>query len=225
MVHRKGEDSFLKKISSLALEKEIEIIAAYIVPLKENEFFMENKLYWIGKDGAVRQVYFKQFIPPGEPISHVTSEIKTIDVGWGNATVAICYDFDNLKLTKKHAELGTGISLISASDWKGIHPFHTEMAVLRGIENGSSIVRSTRGGLSGIYDSYGRAKGTLDYFEENDGVLVSSVPTNQIPTLYRLLGNWMVGIGCLYFLISGLFIVVHVLMDKTNRDLGKVRKE
>ncbi|TGL11382.1 nitrilase-related carbon-nitrogen hydrolase [Leptospira meyeri] len=214
LIHRKEEDPFLKRVSSLALENEIEIIAAYIIPLKENEFFMENQLRWVGKDGTFRQIYFKQFIPPGEPISHIPSEIKALDLGWGKVSVAICYDFDNLKLTKKHGELGAGISLIPASDWKGINPFHTEMAVLRGIENGSSIVRSTRGGLSGIYDAYGRAKGTLDYFEENDGVLVASVPTNQTSTLYNRFGNWMVGLGFLYFLLCGLFIVVHVLKEK-----------
>ncbi|PKA12673.1 nitrilase-related carbon-nitrogen hydrolase [Leptospira meyeri] len=214
LIHRKEEDPFLKRVSSLALENEIEIIAAYIIPLKENEFFMENQLRWVGKDGTFRQIYFKQFIPPGEPISHIPSEIKALDLGWGKVSVAICYDFDNLKLTKKHGELGAGISLIPASDWKGINPFHTEMAVLRGIENGSSIVRSTRGGLSGIYDAYGRSKGTLDYFEENDGVLVASVPTNQTSTLYNRFGNWMVGLGFLYFLLCGLFIVVHVLKEK-----------
>ncbi|EMJ90235.1 nitrilase-related carbon-nitrogen hydrolase [Leptospira meyeri] len=214
LIHRKEENSFLKRVSSLALENEIEIIAAYIIPLKENEFFMENQLRWVGKDGTFRQIYFKQFIPPGEPISHIPSEIQALDLGWGKVSVAICYDFDNLKLTKKHGELGAGISLIPASDWKGINPFHTEMAVLRGIENGSSIVRSTRGGLSGIYDAYGRAKGTLDYFEENDGVLVVSVPTTQTSTVYNRFGNWMVGLGSLYFLLCGLFIVVHVLKDK-----------
>lgn len=214
LIHRKEENSFLKRVSSLALEKEIEIIAAYIIPLKENEFFMENQLRWVGKDGTFRQIYFKQFIPPGEPISHIPSEIQALDLGWGKVSVAICYDFDNLKLTKKHGELGAGISLIPASDWKGINPFHTEMAVLRGIENGSSIVRSTRGGLSGIYDAYGRAKGTLDYFEENDGVLVASVPITQTSTIYNRFGNWMVGLGSLYFLLCGLFIVVHVLKDK-----------
>ncbi|TGL41017.1 nitrilase-related carbon-nitrogen hydrolase [Leptospira perdikensis] len=207
LVHRTEEDSFLKKVSALAKEKNIEVIAAYIVPLKEKEFFMENQLHWVGNDGSTRQIYFKQFIPPGEPISKHPSEIQAIQTDWGNMSVAICYDFDSLQLTQKHSELGTGITFIPASDWKGINPFHTEMAVLRGIENGTSIVRSTRGAISGIYDVYGRAKGTLDYYEENDGVLVASVQTTSIPTLYNQLGNWVVGMGFLYFTICGFSIL------------------
>ncbi|MCG6145660.1 nitrilase-related carbon-nitrogen hydrolase [Leptospira bandrabouensis] len=214
LINRKEEDYFLKKVSNLAKEIESEIIAAYIVPLKEKEFFMENKLYWIGKDGSTRQIYFKQFIPPGEPVSHTPSEIRAIETEWGKMSVAICYDFDSLQLTKKHAELRTGVTFIPASDWKGINPFHTEMATLRGIENGSSIVRSTRGALSGIYDAYGRPKGTLDYYEDNDGVLVASVPISVVPTLYQSLGNWMIALGGFYFLVSGAFIFVNVLKNR-----------
>ncbi|TGM61426.1 nitrilase-related carbon-nitrogen hydrolase [Leptospira vanthielii] len=214
MIHRKDEDSFLKKVSALAKGKEIEIIAAYIVPIKEKEFFMDNKLHWIGKDGSTRQIYFKQFIPPGEPVSHNPSEIRVITTEWGKMSVAICYDFDSLQLTKTHSDLGTGITFIPASDWKGINPFHTEMAVLRGIENGTSIVRSTRGALSGVYDAYGRAKGTLDYYEENDGVLVASVTATAIPTLYSKLGNWIIGIGLIYFIVCGLSIFVYVLKNR-----------
>ncbi|MBM9591535.1 acyltransferase [Leptospira sp. 201903075] len=214
IVERKNETVFLEKVSLLAKENQIEIIAAYVIPVKEKEFFLDNKLHWIGKDGSTRQVYFKQFIPPGEPISEIPSEIKVIETDMGKMSVAICYDFDSLQLTRKHAELGAGISLIPASDWKGINPFHTEMAVLRGIENGTSIVRSTRGGLSGVYDAYGRAKGTLDYYEENDGVLVASVPTSALPTLYRLFGNWVVGFGFVYFGFSGILILVNVLKNR-----------
>lgn len=208
LIQRKEEDSFLKKIATLAKEKEIEIIAAYIVPLKEHEFFLENQLHWIGKDGSTRQVYFKQFIPPGEPISHNPSEIRVITTEWGKMSAAICYDFDSLQLTKTHAELGTGVTFIPASDWKGINPFHTEMAALRGIENGTSIVRSARGAISGVYDAYGRAKGTLDYYEENDGVLVVSVPAVAVKTLYSKLGNWVVGLGFLYLGFGSLFVFV-----------------
>ncbi|MCW7493632.1 acyltransferase [Leptospira sp. 2 VSF19] len=214
LIHRNEEDLFLKRVSDLAKEKNIEIVAAYIVPLKEKEFFMDNKLHWIGKDGSTRQIYFKQFIPPGEPVSHTPSEIRVIETDWGKMSVAICYDFDSLQLTKKHSELGTGVTFIPASDWRGINPFHTEMATLRGIENGSSIVRSTRGALSGIYDAYGRPKGTLDYFEDNDGVLVASVPVNPVPTLYQILGNWMIALGGVYFLLCGAFILVNVLKKR-----------
>ncbi|TGK49284.1 acyltransferase [Leptospira kanakyensis] len=214
IVSRNEEESFLEKISHLAKNKQIEIIAAYVIPIKEKEFFLDNQFRWIGKDGSTRQIYFKQFIPPGEPVSIISSEIKVIDVDGIKMSAAICYDFDSLKLTQKHAELGTAISFIAASDWKGINPFHTEMAALRGIENGTAIVRSTRGALSGIYDAYGRTKGALDYYEENDGVLVASVPIVPVFTLYRQIGNWVVGLGILYFLFSGILILVFVLKSR-----------
>ena len=173
---------------------------------------MENKIHWISNEGEIRQTYFKQFIPPGEPIAKIDSEIKVFETQFGKASTAICYDFDSLSLTKTHAELGAGVVLISASDWKGIDPFHTQMAVLRGIENGTTIVRSTRGAQSGIYDSYGRTKGSLEYFERNDGVLVASAPTLPVETIYRKYGNWLVGLGFLFFISFGIWF----FLLKTN---------
>lgn len=217
LVHKSEEAIFLESILKLAKEYEIEIIAAYIVPLKNEEFFMENKIHWIGMDGSTRQIYHKQFIPPGEPISNIPSDIKVIETEWGPMSIAICYDFDSLKLSQRHANLGTGITLIAASDWKGIDPFHTEMAVLRGIENGTSIVRSTRGALSGIFDAYGRARGTLEYYESMDGVLVASVPTTPIVTIYRKYGNWIVGLGVVYFILLGIYRALFRLNFKIFR--------
>lgn len=204
LVQKNEEEMFLQRIRSLAKEHQVEIIAAIVVPLKSDKFFMENKIHWISNEGEIRQTYFKQFIPPGEPIAKIDSEIKVFQTQFGKASTAICYDFDSLSLTKTHAELGAGVVLISASDWKGIDPFHTQMAVLRGIENGTTIVRSTRGALSGIYDSYGRTKGSLEYFERNDGVLVASAPTLPVETIYRKYGNWLVGLGFLFFISFGI---------------------
>ncbi|TGL75621.1 nitrilase-related carbon-nitrogen hydrolase [Leptospira jelokensis] len=202
LVKKEEEPAFLDLISKIAKENNIEIIAAYIVQLKESEFFFDNKLVWIALDGTIRQTYFKQFLVPGEPVSKYQSEIKAIQTQYGKMSVAICYDYDSLRVTEIHSKEGSGITFIPASDWLGINPFHTEMAVLRGIENGSSIVRSTRDGLSGIFDAYGRAKGTLDSFESNDGVLVSSVPFTKFDTLYTQYGNWFVGVAFLYFTLS-----------------------
>lgn len=208
LVSKEKESEFLKQITSLSKEVQIEIIAAYIIPIESKEFFFDNKLVWIGNDGTIRQTYFKQFIVPGEPVSKNDSEIKVISTDFGNFSVAICYDFDSLRVTNVHSKLGSGITLIPASDWKGINPFHTEMAAMRGIENGSSIVRSTRSGLSGIYDAYGRVKGSSDYFEENDGILVSSLPVTKLNTFYSQWGDWIVWIGWCYlgFVILRVFI-------------------
>ncbi|TGM70777.1 acyltransferase [Leptospira levettii] len=207
LVSKEKESDLLNSLVSMAKEEKIELVAAYIIQIKDNEFFFDNKLVWLSNQGQLRQTYHKQFIVPFEPVSKIHSEIQSIETEFGKMSVAICYDFDSLKVSDVHSESGSGITLIPASDWKGINPFHTEMATIRGIENGSSIVRSARSGLSGIFDAYGRAKGTLDYFEENDGILVSSVSTSKINTLYSQFGNWIVGIGLFHFVFSGFQIL------------------
>lgn len=218
LIAKEKETYFLDLISSMAKEYDIEIIAAYIIQLKEKEFFFDNKLVWIASNGTIRQTYFKQFLVPGEPVSKQKSEIKALETQYGKMSAAICYDFDSLWVTGIHSKEGAGITFIPASDWSGINPFHTEMAVLRGIENGSSIVRSARDGLSGIYDAYGRAKGTLDSFESNDGVLVSSVPVTKLDTLYTQFGNWFIGFVFLYLSISMVRIFYFVIKNSIKKE-------
>ncbi|TGL53141.1 acyltransferase [Leptospira kemamanensis] len=214
LVTKEKESELLRLVSVVAKENKIEVIAALIVQLKDQEFFFDNQLVWFASDGTIRQTYYKQFLVPGEPVSKHHSDIKAFQVLEGKMSVAICYDFDSLRVTEHHAKEGSGLVLIPASDWKGITPFHTEMAVLRGIENGSSIVRSVRDGLSGIYDAYGRARGTLDSFENNDGVLVSSVPMIKLDTIYSRYGNWLVGIGFLYLGIASIRILFFVIKNR-----------
>ncbi|TGM34518.1 nitrilase-related carbon-nitrogen hydrolase [Leptospira biflexa] len=214
LVFEDMEQTFLNRVSSLAKENQIEIVAAYIVQKTSADFYFDNKLVWFAMDGSIRQTYFKQFLVPGEPVTQKHSEIEAFETNFGKMSVAICYDFDSLRLTETHAKLGSGMTLIPASDWKGISPFHTEMAVIRGIENGSSIVRSARSGLSGVFDAYGRTKGALDYFEENDGILVTSVGTTKLNTLYSLFGNWIIGIGILYLSISGMKVLYFVIKNR-----------
>lgn len=220
LISRENELEFLNSLVSIAKEENIELVAAYIIQHNKNEFYFDNKLVWFSNEGQIRQTYYKQFIVPFEPISKIHSEIKSIETNFGKMSVAICYDFDSLHVTEIHAQSGSNITLIPASDWNGINPFHTEMATIRGIENGSSIVRSTRNGLSGIYDAFGRAKGTLDYFEENDGILISSVSPLKIKTVYSQYGNWVVGIGIFYLVFSLSQILQFVLKNRIKKQLG-----
>jgi apolipoprotein N-acyltransferase len=62
---------------------------------------------------------------------------------------ALCYDYDFPALAAQHGSLGVDLVALPSSDWRGIDPIHTQMAAVRAIEQGVSIVRSTV--LSTVY--------------------------------------------------------------------------
>jgi apolipoprotein N-acyltransferase len=110
----------------------------------------------------------------------------------GIAAGAICYDYDFPALALAHARLGVALVALPSSDWAGIDPMHTQMAAVRAIEGGFSLLRSTRMGLSAGIDAHGRLRGWLSSNESDDRVLVVTLPAQRVPTLYSTLGDWAV---------------------------------
>lgn len=196
------EESMFAKAKETAKKYNADLVIGYILFRGEGKKFF-NKSVWIKKDGTIAQVYYKQFVPPGEPSEHITQKIEPITNDGYIAGMAICYDFDSLNITSAHGHSGAGIVAIPSSDWRGIDPIHTQMTRLRAIEQGYSVIRSTRAAVSAVYDNRGRSRGELPWYEENDGILLSTVPAVHEPTFYSRMGDWF-GWGSL--LAAGILI-------------------
>jgi apolipoprotein N-acyltransferase len=93
------------------------------------------------------------------------------------------------------AGLKADIVLVPAFDTQRIRPFHTEVGVVRGLENGFSVVRQTNKGTSMAIDGSGRVLARQEYFETEDRLMLADVPTKRLPTLYALMGEWFAYAG------------------------------
>lgn len=89
----------------------------------------------------------------------------------------------------EHAASGAGLVVVPSSDWRGIDPYHTQMARLRAIEGGFSVFRPVRAATSAAFDAYGRMRASMPFFENNSRVFTASVPTERVPTLYAVIGD------------------------------------
>ena len=189
MVKPEKEGDLLQDLQKTAKQNSIDIVAGYVTLLDPTDFKFENKALYVKSNGDIAFTYYKQFIPPGEPAVYIPSEHQITQTGGANIGVAICYDFDSLALTKNLAKTGADIIAIVASDWKGIDPFHNQMAAMRGIEQGYSIVRSTRGAASIAFDPYGRVRAWNGYYEKNDGIMYATVPGKKVNTVYATISD------------------------------------
>jgi apolipoprotein N-acyltransferase len=129
-----------------------------------------------------------------------------VEAPFGRAGGAICYDYDYPGMGLEHARLGVGIVALPSSDWRGIDPIHTQMAALRAIEGGFSLVRSTRFGLSGAIDAHGRLRARRSSFDGGDRVLVAELPARPTPTLYGRVGDALAW-ACLAYLVALLAVI------------------
>ena len=63
-----------------------------------------------------------------------------------------------------------------------------------------------------MFDAYGRVRASLAAREDNDGILMGTVPTRHIETLYTRLGDWPVALGALFLLAA----MVNVVRRRTR---------
>ncbi|MDH4120601.1 MAG: nitrilase [Deltaproteobacteria bacterium] len=195
------ESAFLQRGAALARQEGIDLMLAYAVPLSSAPFRFENKYVWFSEKGEVVETYFKHHPVPGsEPAEPGRAPLAAFDRPYGRTAGAICYDYDFPAMALGHAALGAGLVMVPSSDWKGIDPYHSQIARIRAIEGGFSVVRPVRASTSMAFDAYGRTREALPFFEQNDRVMLARVPVEPVRTLYARMGD---SIGWAY----GLFLL------------------
>jgi len=207
MVEPAEEAAWKRDLAALAAELQIELVAAYVVPISWAPLQYENKLVWAHPDGRIGQEYLKHNPVPGEPAVPGVAPHRSVDTGFGAAAAAICYDYDDPDLAHAHARLGVDLVALPSSDWRGIDPIHTEMAAVRAIEGGHSVLRSTRWGLSAGVDPLGRIVGRRSSFDDAEhGVMLVRLPKHGRQTVYGWLGES--GVGVLLLLLGAFAVAV-----------------
>jgi apolipoprotein N-acyltransferase len=191
-VDKEGEPVFVERLRDAARANAVSIVAAYIVPRSLAPLRYENKYVWLSSQGDTMEEYLKHHPVPGEPAIAGTAPLQVLETPAGKVAGAICYDYDFPALGVAHARLGADLVVLPSSDWRGIDPMHTQMAAVRAIEGGFSILRSTRMGLSAGIDAHGRMRGWLSANESAENLLLVSLPAHRVQTVYSVLGDWTV---------------------------------
>jgi apolipoprotein N-acyltransferase len=156
-------------------------------------------------DGTYRW-YVKQHLVPGVEagvtpgISPVVLREATAGIG-----VAICKDMHFPTLGRDYAGKNVRLMLVPANDFEVDDWLTARMTVLRGVEDGSSIARAARHGISFVSDRYGRV---IAERRSNAamGALLARAPTDPgNATYYTVLGD-LFGWGCV--LLWGILLVL-----------------
>jgi apolipoprotein N-acyltransferase len=120
----------------------------------------------------------------------------------GRLATVICYDADFPELVRQAGTAGADLLLVPASDWQEVKATHTQMATFRAVENGVTLVRPTRQGISLAVDPQGRVLAAADYYAADRAAIVAAVPTRGVATLYARIGD-----SCGYLSLAGLGIL------------------
>jgi apolipoprotein N-acyltransferase len=106
------------------------------------------------------------------------------------AATAICKDLDFPEYINQYGRNKVVFVCIPAWDFVVDDWLHSRMAILRGVENGFSEVRTARKGRLTISDPYGRVNAEADCSNGKATALVGQISLFRINTFYTRHGDW-----------------------------------
>ncbi len=179
----------MQQLADEARRLGIVLVATFGVDQGPPDHYIDNKFVLFKPDGTIAIDYSKHVPVPTERALRGVGPITSAATPLGRVGGAICYDFDFPWVGRALANADTGLAVAPAADWAGINPLHTKMARFRAIEGGYSLIRATNRGPSAAFDAYGRIQAWLPFSEPNDRLMVATLPSTRVFTLYAAIGD------------------------------------
>lgn len=126
---------------------------------------------------------FESRMIPGSSQTFISLHSKPIGV-------AICKDMDFVQPAADYGHLGAALMLDPAWDFGIDRTWHGHIAIMRGIENGYSIVHTAKQGFLTATDDRGRVLGEIRSDSATFSSLLVSVPLRHDETFFNRCGTW-----------------------------------
>jgi apolipoprotein N-acyltransferase len=210
MVLRSDENAFMERARQLAREEHVYLLMGIGVHRSGEARALENKAVLVDPAGEIAFSYVKTHPVPGiEAVVSVRGGGRppTQDTQYGRLATVVCYDMDFPPLLRHVGRARADIILVPASDNKTIQHLHHVHAVFRAVENGVSMLRATRWGISSAVDPLGRTLATMDDSLAAQKAMVAQLPTAGVATIYSRIGDmfaWLCVAGLLGAIALGL---------------------
>ena len=170
--------------------------------------FNEARLYL--PSGAIGAVYRKlHLVPVAEEGTTPVKDYSVLGEPEGATGIAICRDMDFPNPARTYGEDRIGLLLVPAWDFDVDRWWHGHMALMRGVEYGSSIVRSAKVGFLTVSDDRGRVLAEASTTPQAPfRTLLATVPVRHDSTLYQELGDWFAWLNLALLCGLALFAVL-----------------
>ncbi|MFZ6002211.1 MAG: nitrilase-related carbon-nitrogen hydrolase [Bacteroidota bacterium] len=213
---KRDEGDLIERAKLFAVKHQVHFLLAMVsfIPTKVQmgSKYMENKALLIAPDGSLVYTFFKNKpVPVVEGSIAGDGNVPVAATPFGNIATSICYDADFPQLMRKAGQQQADIMLLPSGDWREVSPYHAQMARMRAIENGFSLVRPVSNAQSFAFDYLGRQLSVRNFFDSGEKVLVAYVPTKGTQTIYPVIGDVLV------YACGLLLLVLMVLALRSGR--------
>jgi apolipoprotein N-acyltransferase len=155
---------------------------------------LANWAWLFAPDGALASSYQKHHMAPPERRAQYSSgtEYSVNAIDGYTYGLAICKDMYFAALGRAYGQRHVAVMLVPAWDFNYVDAWmEARTTVVRGIENGYAVIRSSRESLLTVSDAYGRILAERPSSAmAGSSLLVKVVVANPLPTLYTRIGNF-----------------------------------
>ena len=180
------------RLAAWARDHDARLMAGFAIVKPE---YRDNVAWLFDRNGDLLAQYSKQHLVPLLEMRYLPGERDVVvDLDGRRFGIAICKDMGFPRLARRYGRGGIDAMLTPAWDFVIDGEYHARMAVLRGIEQGFSVIRTANQGVLTVSDPYGRIVAERT---SSDGAVVSllaEAPVGSVPTVYRRFGDafgWM----------------------------------
>jgi apolipoprotein N-acyltransferase len=214
VVFAEDEPLLIKRMQSFARENKVYFFPGLLV-LGNHNYPDDNHVLAISPDGDILYNHFKGRSPNAG--FYQGNTIESISTPYGRIASPICFEMEFHRFIRKAGKEGVDILIVPGDEpAKGASKLHTEISMLRGIENGCSIVRTTLEGLTMGADYQGRVLSQMNYYSTlKNRTIITEVPVKGVKTFYTWAGDWFAWL-CVIILI---FLMVKGIIPQKPADL------
>jgi apolipoprotein N-acyltransferase len=212
-IDKETGDSIISILGNAAKQNHVFIITGYTNFRNERE---RNSALVIDAEGNLVVDYNKvhlikglesQFTPGKEPGLFALNGVQ--------AGTAICKDLDFPDYIKKYGKSAVSFLYVPAWDFSKDDWLHSRMAILRGVENGFSEIRTARLGRLTISDYYGRVTYEASSSNGRRITLLGEVSLQKKNTMYTRFGDWF---GIVNLIAAAGFILLRTKKSKREKE-------
>jgi apolipoprotein N-acyltransferase len=189
VVFAEDEAALIRRMQDFARAHQVYFLPSLLV-LGDYSGPDRNRVLAIQPDGQIAYTHFKGRNPNAG--FYEGNTIETIDTPYGRIASPICFEMEFHRFIRQVGEKGVDILIVPGDEpSKDNAIVHTELSMLRCIENGCSMLRTTLEGLTMGMDYQGRVLSQMNYYVTlEDRTLITELPITGVRTLYARWGDW-----------------------------------
>lgn len=160
-------------------------------------------------------VYDKRHPVPGvEDEITPGDRMATVPASDPRVGVAICADLGQVSLGREYGRAGTGVLAVPALDFVVDAWSQSRVQLMRGVENGYVVARSSRQGLLTISDARGRVLAQAPVDDKHTRAISATMASTPGETLYARRGDWFAWL-CLTMTALAVALAVRIVVRRS----------